>query len=281
MSALRFAVIGSPIAHSRSPEMHQAAYRALGIDATYERILVAPEALEGFVAALPTSGLGGVNVTLPHKERIASLVDVSTKVATSVGAVNCVTVLDDGRLEGDNTDAPGSIRALAEAGCEVCGRRCVVLGAGGAARAAVVGLVEAGAEEVVIAARRPDAAEALVAGLTRHLGAPPLRASGLGEELEGVFAAAGLLVQATSATLKDTETARTFAASLPLAALPATAVVTDLVYAPLCTTVLAAAEARGLTTVDGLGLLIHQGALSFERWLGRTAPIDVMRRAVV
>jgi shikimate dehydrogenase len=259
--------------------MHEAAYRALGIDATYERILVQSTELEGFVAKLATEGFRGVNVTLPHKERVLTLVDEVTPTARAVGAVNTVTVEESGRLEGHNTDAPGLVRSLAEVGVGARGRRVLILGAGGAARAAAVGLGEAGAVRIAVAARRLEAAEALSRDLSPHLSAP-LSALRIGDGLDAAFDETDLLVQATSATLGDTDEAYAFADALPFDALPANAVVTDLVYAPRITSVLARAEARGLATVDGLGLLIHQGALSFERWLGRPAPVDAMRRAL-
>jgi shikimate dehydrogenase len=276
--SLRFAVIGAPVEHSRSPQMHEAAYRALGIDATYERVHVEPEDLERFLDERSRS-FRGFNATLPHKEHLLSLVDVVTERATVVGAINSVTVEADGRLEGDNTDAPGLVGALAEAEVVVKGARVVVLGAGGAARASVVGLGEAGAARITVVARRPEAASSLCDSLAPYL-STDLDAVPLAGPLDGLFGETDLLVQATSATLGDTDVARAFASSLPLAALPDHAVVTDLVYAPLRTTVLAAAESRGLRTADGLGLLIHQGALSFERWLGRPAPIDAMRRVL-
>ncbi len=276
--SLRFAVIGSPVAHSRSPEMHQAAFRALGVDATYERIRVEPDALAGFVARLAEDGYRGINVTLPHKAKVMALVDRSTPTARAIGAVNTVTVERSG-LEGENTDAPGLVRALQAGGFDAPGQRIVVLGAGGAARAAVVGLAEAGASRIRIAARRPDAARALVDDLASHLPAA-LDALGLDDELEGAFAETDLLVQATSATLGETDEAKRFADALPMSALPRGAFVTDLVYAPRRTAVLRAAEAAGHATIDGLGMLVHQGALALERWLGQPAPVDAMRHVL-
>jgi len=276
---LRFGVIGSPVAHSRSPEMHEAAYRALGIDATYERVHVAPDELAGFIGRLAAEGFRGINVTLPHKQAVGAHLDEISKRARIIGAVNSITVEDDGRLVGDNTDAPGLVRSLVEAGFAPRGARVVILGAGGAARAAVVGLAEAGASAITIAARREEAAEALIEDLDAAT-VPTLARSGMGESLRAVFEDASLLVQATSATLASSPDPTGFAAALPLDALPRDATVVDLVYSPRETTVLAAAASHGLRTVDGLGMLVCQGALSLERWLGQPAPIAAMRDAL-
>jgi shikimate dehydrogenase len=154
-----------------------------------------------------------------------------------------------------------------------------VLGAGGAARAAVVGLARAGAARVTIAARKASRAEALVADLGPVLGTP-LDAVAL-DDVAARFAETTLLVQATSATLEGRNEAVPFAAALPFESLPKTASVVDLVYAPRETTVLRAAAHHGLRTIDGFGMLLHQGALAFERWLGVAPPLDVMRRALV
>jgi shikimate dehydrogenase len=189
---------------------------------------------------------------------------------------------DGGQLCGDNTDADGLCAALHEAGATLQGARAVVLGAGGAARASVVGLARAGASRVTIAARRATEAQDLAKALEPHVGRTRLDTVALERDALGrAFVGAGVLVQATSATLDDNPAAGELAALLPLDALPADALVTDLVYKPLETTVLAAARGRGLRTLDGLGMLLHQGALSLERWTGRKAPVAEMRAALL
>jgi shikimate dehydrogenase len=275
---LRFAVIGAPVAHSRSPAMHEAAYRVLGIDARYESILVEPGGLSAFVEALGAEGFRGVNVTLPHKGAVIPLLDEVSDAALAIGAVNVITV-DGARRRGDNMDAEGLTSALEEAGVRVRDARVVVLGAGGAARAAVYGLGSAGAASITIATRRAAGGDDLVSTIGERL-RTPLAATDLGDGLRKAFADADLVVQCTSATLGQGDDARAFASLLPFVALSSGAVVADIVYEPRKTTVLAAAEARGLRTVDGLGMLVHQGALSFERWLGRPAPISAMWDAV-
>jgi shikimate dehydrogenase len=260
--------------------MHNRAFEALGLDAHYVSFAVPPERLADAVRGMRALGIRGVNVTLPHKSAIMPWLDTIDPVAREVGAVN--TVIREGdQLRGTNTDAEGLTRALLEAGATLAGARVTVLGAGGAARASVVGLARAGAAKIHVAARQRERADALVNDLRSALGGVVLDSAGLAStELERLFNETDLLVQATSATLGGSPDAQHFASGLPLVALPATAMVTDLVYKPLQTTLLRAAVARGLSTVDGLGMLLHQGALAFELWTGRNAPLAPMRDAL-
>lgn len=273
-----YGILGWPVAHSRSPAMHEAGFRALGIDATYVPFPVAPERLAEAVGGLRALGVAGANVTLPHKQAVMAHLDAVEPEAQAIGAVN--TILRDGdRLIGANTDAPGVVRALRDAAFDPAGRRVVVVGAGGAARAAVVGLAQAGAASIAVAARRLDRAEELVAELRAAADGTALEAVELGSS-RAAFARADLVVQATSATLDGGAEAEAFTRGLALDALPDGAVVNDLVYRPRDTAVLTAARARGLRTVDGLGMLLHQGVIAFERWTGRSAPVEVMRAAL-
>ena len=276
-----YGILGFPIHHSRSPAMHNSAFEHLGIDARYVPFEVLPDRLGDAVRGLQALGVKGFNVTLPHKTAIMPLLDEVDAVARGIGAVN--TVLRDGeRLLGTNTDAEGLCRALLEAGVTLPGARVTVLGAGGAARASVVGLARAGVQSVTIAARSLERAEALVAELVGFLAPVTLQAASFEpSSLATAFAQTDLLVQATSATLESSPDAERFAKSLPLAGLPRSAWVTDLVYRPLETAVLREASALGHRTVDGLGMLLHQGALAFEHWTGRPAPIASMRAALL
>lgn len=270
-----FGILGYPVSHSRSPAMHEAAYHALSLDARYVPFAVAPADLPDAVRGLRALGVEGVNVTVPHKEAVVALVDEVEPAARAIGAVNTL-VRDGARWIGTNTDAEGLARSLDEEGVEV-GDHLVVLGAGGAARASVVGL-GARATEIVVAARRLEQAEALVASLSPSLPGARLRAFALGA-MDAVFKRASTVVQATSATLGDG--AEAFVSSLPLDRLPAHASLVDLVYVPRRTALLRAGEARGLRTVEGVGMLVHQGALALERWTGRKAPIEAMRTALL
>jgi len=257
--------------------MHESAASALGIKLRYERFAVAPGDLADAVRRKHESEIDGYNLTVPHKEAIMSLLDEVAPAAQAIGAVNTV-VRVDGRYVGHNTDAPGLVRSLEEAGVRVRDARVAVLGAGGAARAAVVGLANAGASEITVLSRRPEQSEALRSSLGAlvecELRTAPLNEAGRW------FRTATLIVQATSATLESNPGALEFAASLPIDALPDDAAVVDMVYKPLKTSVLARAEERGLTIVDGLGMLLHQGAIAFEMWTGFEPPLDVMRTAL-
>lgn len=271
-------IFGWPVTHSKSPAMHESAARALGIALRYERFAVEAGDLADAVAEKHGAGIDGYNLTVPHKQAIMELIDEVAPGARAIGAVNTVVRTDDGYV-GHNTDAPGFVRSLEEAGVTIKGARVVVLGAGGAARAGVVGLADAGASEVIVLSRRSAQAEELVASLADRAGTCRLSASTF-SDAEHCFDGASLLVQATSATLESNPSAAAFAASLPIEALPADATVVDMVYEPRRTTVLARAELRGLATVGGVGMLLHQGAIAFEMWTGFQAPLEVMRAAL-
>ena len=257
----RLGVLGWPVGHSRSPAMHNAALAAVGLaDWRYQLLPVPPPRFEETVRALPGAGFRGANVTIPHKEAALQVADTATDRARAIGAAN--TLLFDGGIHADNTDAPALIEALPIA---PEGRTALVLGAGGSARAAVWALLDAGAKEVQIWNRSPARARALVA----DLGATAV---------EGP-APADILVNCTSVGLD--------AADDPFKQLPVAAdelatylCVADLVYAEPETRLIRAAQARAVPVVDGLTLLVGQGALSFHQFTGRPAPVDLMRRAV-
>lgn len=258
----RLGVLGWPVAHSRSPRMHRAALAALGLaEWSYQHLPAPPELFADVVAGLPGAGFYGANVTIPHKEAALALATAPTARARAIGAANTLTFGPGGAVVADNTDAPGLLNAL---GVDVDGRRAVVLGAGGSARAAVHALHTGGAD-VQVWNRTPARARALVA----DLGGRAV------ERLE----AAELLVNCTAAGLHDQ---RATFKHLPLAAdeVGEFATVVDLVYSGSGDTALiTAAKERGSATVDGLEVLVHQGALSFTTWTGRVAPIAAMREA--
>jgi shikimate dehydrogenase len=257
------AVLGWPVEHSRSPALHNAAFAALGLDAAFVAFGVAPERLADAVRGLVALGALGASVTVPHKEAVARLCDRLEPPADRIGAVNCL-VFEDGAVVGHNTDAGGFVDALAERHVAVRGRRAVLLGAGGAARAVAAGLTDAGAVVEVIA-RRPDAVDFAPA----HPWEP--------EVLAGHFADADLLVDCTSMALHESSDAAL--AALPVQALRAGAVVSSLVYHRRGALLDAAAQ-RSLRTVDGRGMLVHQGARAFALWTGRPAPVAVMAAAL-
>ncbi|CAM3009507.1 MULTISPECIES: shikimate dehydrogenase [Methylobacterium] len=254
-------VVGHPIAHSRSPLIHGYWLSQHGIPGSYERLDVAPAAFPDFLRALPESGFRGGNVTIPHKEAAFALADTLTPRAKTIGAVNTLVVEPDGRIRGDNTDAPGFCahldHSLGAGWPERAGGTAVVLGAGGAARAIVVGLAENGVRRILIANRTRTRAETLAAL------APGIGAALDWNDLPDALAGAGLVVNTTSLGMKGQPPL-----DLDLTPLPATAAVADIVYAPLETDLLAAARRRGLAAVDGLGMLLHQAVPGFEAWFG-------------
>jgi shikimate dehydrogenase len=257
----RLAVLGWPVAHSRSPAMQTAALQALGLDGeyAYEAIAVAPEAFAETVGGLPGDGFAGVNVTIPHKEAALALATHSSEDARGIGAANTLTFAADGAIRADNTDAPGLLDALGEP----APRTALVLGAGGSARAAAYALRRAGAE-VFVWNRGRERVQRLAADLGVAAVAEPRPAA--------------VLVNCTSVGLHDPQ--ETFK-EIPVKAddLGEYACVVDLVYRDGGTELLRQAAQRGIRCVDGLEILVRQGARSLRIWTGRTAPLDVMRRA--
>jgi shikimate dehydrogenase len=261
-------VCGWPVAHSRSPQMHEAALRAVGLeDWRYLRLPLPPELFAETVRALPAAGFRGVNVTIPHKEAALALADEATVAAREIGAANTLTFADGG-IHADNTDAPGLLAAL-PAGFSPAGRSALVLGAGGSARAVVWALRRAGAADVAVWNRTPERARALVA----ELGGRAVEAGPAGLE------APELVVNCTSVGLRDGD-APFKALPLDADSLGAGSLVVDLVYRARGTQLLEAATTRGASVVGGQEVLVAQGAASFERWTGVPAPVDVMRAAV-
>jgi shikimate dehydrogenase len=264
----RLGVLGWPVAHSRSPAIQNAALAALGLAGWHYQLLpVPPELFEETVRSLGEAGFAGANVTIPHKEAALALADEPSEAAREIGAANTLTFTADGTIAAENTDAPGLLAAL---GVEVAGMRAQVLGAGGSARAAVWALAHAGAAEVLVWNRTGERARRLA----RELGASPVDRP----------QAADLLVNCTSVGLATVERSSTQDDGLNQLGLANDQIgeysyVADLVYRSGSTPLLAAAAAHGAHTVDGLEILVAQGALSLRLWTGREPPLDVMRAA--
>ena len=255
----RACVIGWPVEHSRSPLIHRYWLKQYGIAGTYEKEAVEPKDLAGFLGSLGERGYVGANVTLPHKEAALRLAAVADEAARAIGAANTLWLDQAGRLCAGNTDAYGFITNLEAEAPEWNERRppVMVLGAGGAARAVVHGLLGEGASSILLANRSRDRAEALAEAF-----GPAVRIIGW-QDRNRALDDCGVLVNATSLGMTGKERL-----NIDLAALPTDAVVTDLVYSPLETALLAASRARGNRTVDGLGMLLHQAVPGFERWFG-------------
>lgn len=266
-------VIGTPIKHSRSPLMHNHWLRAHGLEGTYAAIEVAPDELEARLAALAADGLKGVNVTIPHKEAVFALAAERDQAAQKIGAVNTVIFRKSGGFLGINTDAPGFVASLQAATAPWAGGPAMVLGAGGAARGVVYGLIEAGVREIRIVNRTLKRAEALARDMG-DLGATltPLPWDKISEQMIDL----ALLVNATSLGLAGGRPLE-----LDLSPLAPGALVTDIVYAPLETDLLRAAKRVGHETVDGLGMLIHQARFAFEAWFGILPEADAGLRAAL
>ncbi len=277
MNVPRAAVIGWPIEHSRSPLIHGWWLRHYGLPGRYDRVAVRPEDLTDFLARLVPEGWAGINITVPHKEAAFAWLRDSGAVlsdhARRLEAVNTVWI-ENGRLQADNTDTYGFMANFREhcPDWQATGRHVIVIGAGGAARAIVTGFQDAGVERITVANRTPARAEALVQAMSQPQG-PALAAAAL-TELPSLLKTADAVVNATTLGMKGQPPL-----AIDLAALPEHAVVADIVYVPLKTPLLAAAEARGLAVVEGLGMLLHQAVPGFERWFGLRPEVTPALRA--
>jgi shikimate dehydrogenase len=264
---VRLGVLGWPVAHSRSPAMHNAALAFLGLtDWRYQRLPVPPHLFAETTRALAGAGFRGANVTIPHKHAALALADEASEAARAIGAANTLSFRADGTIAAENTDAPGLLAALERS---PQGATALVLGAGGSARAAVWALLHAGAAEVLVCNRTYARAQTLA----EELGARAV------QRPEG----ADILVNCTSVGLQPSASPDAEPLSeLGLAhdQLGEYSYVIDLVYTDAPTALLVAAQGAGARTLDGLDILLAQGALSLELWTGRPAPLDVMRRAV-
>jgi shikimate dehydrogenase len=271
-------VIGDPVDRSLSPVLHNAAFRALGLDWIYVAFPVASGRGAEAVAAMRTLGLSGLSVTMPHKSTVGAALDRLGPVARRIGAVNTISWAGsdhNGPLVGDSTDGPGFLAALVEdEGFDPMGARCVVLGAGGAGRAVTAALADAGAESVDVIARSA-AARATCAALAGERGraVPPDDV----EDLSAAVSGCRLLVNATPVGMAGNGIAYGMAVDL----LGPGHHVVDLVYAPAVTPLMAGARERGATASNGLGMLIRQAGMQVEIWTGRPPPLDVMSAAAV
>jgi shikimate dehydrogenase len=265
-------VMGWPVAHSRSPRLHGYWLARYGIAGAYLPLPVRPERVAAALQGLVALGFAGCNVTVPHKQAVLALVDHPDPLAQRIGAANLVVVRPDGTLEGRNTDVEGFLGNLRETcpAWQADAGPAVVLGAGGAARAVLAGLLDAGAPELRLLNRTRRHAEALAA-----LFGGPVRVLDWAER-DRALAGAGLLVNTTSLGMQGQPPL-----ALDLAGLPRAAVVCDLVYVPLETPLLAAARARGNVVVDGLGMLLHQAVPSFAAWFGMRPEVTAELRAMI
>jgi len=262
-------LLGDPVSHSASPELHNAAFEAAGVDGVYVAVRCAPDDLVGFMRGLARAG-GGGNVTLPHKEKAASILDVRSEAVRRTGACNTFWGDEDGRVHGDNTDVEGFRRALnVFVEGPTAGMRVLLLGGGGAARAALAALVEDGAGEILLFNRTQDRARAVA----RRIGGQKVRVVPIARELDGEDF--DLVVNATRLGLEPGDPSPIDSHKLDRAG-----AAMDLVYGHHTTGFVESSASAGIRTTDGTEMLVQQGAVSFERWWGQEAPIQAMRAAV-
>ncbi len=258
-------VLGDPIGHSLSPKLHNYWLKKYNIPGAYEAIHVVPDMLQRTLRGLPRKKFKGVNLTIPHKEAANLFVDERDDSARRVGAINTVTVMEGGRLKGSNTDAYGFYANLVAQAphLNIKGKRAVVLGAGGAARAVCVALQDMEVADIIILNRTQEKADRIITAIGK-----PCRVENW-DNRENLLEAASLLVNATPLGMKGLQPLK-----ISLDALPREAVVADLVYRPLETDLLKEARARGNTAIDGLGMLIWQAVPAFTAWFGVAPEVD-------
>lgn len=263
-------VIGSPISHSKSPQLHRHWLKTYGIPGDYIPMDVAAQDLENVLRTLPKAGFVGVNITIPHKEAVLEIADLVTDRATLIGAANTLIFRKDGHIHADNTDGYGFVENLKTGAptWQPAAGPATVLGAGGAARAVIASLVDAGVPEILLSNRTRVRAEKLADDFGNRVTVIDWVQAG------NILEESALVVNTTSLGMIGKPNMR-----VPLDGLRRGTVVTDLVYTPLKTDLLAAAEQAGCITVDGLGMLLHQAVPAFERWFGKRPDVDSAARA--
>ncbi len=268
-------VIGDPVKHSCSPPMHNAAFREMGMDYVYVPFWIKPEHLPAAVEGFKAMNVAGINITLPHKKAVLPLMDSISQEARLIGAVNTM-VFKDGMVEGHNTDARGLIASLREEGVDsIEGMNIIVLGAGGGALAVVAGFALEGAGRITIANRTTEKAVQLAETIGNKTGVEVEGLSLDDKRLPERMAGSSLLVSTITAGMDP---------SIPLVISPdwlhENLTVCDIVYVPPETNLLKAANERGLKTIGGMGMLVHQGAISFRLWTGKQPPVGTMQKAL-
>jgi shikimate dehydrogenase len=269
-------VIGDPIEHSRSPQMHNAALAKAGLDYVYVPFHVRPDDLAYAITGFKAVNVVGINVTLPHKQAVIRYLTSISREAELIGAVNTLTFVGD-EIHGDNTDAPGVLKALEEDGnmSVPVGKDVVVLGAGGSARAVVVALALAGVASITIANRTVERAISLAEEMQQKTDIP-MQGMGLADaRLPAAVRRSLLLINTATASMDPTQPLLVSADWLQ----PNT-IVYDIVYTPPVTPLMNAAAERGCRTLGGIGMLVHQGAIAFEKWTGVTPCTETMHQAL-
>lgn len=269
-------IFGYPVGHSFSPLMQNAAIEALGLPYIYIPFEVSPENLGSAVNGIKPLGIAGVNITVPHKEKVIPFLDEITEEASLIGSVNTIEN-KNGRLIGHNTDSRGYIRSLREdAGFDPKGKKALIIGAGGGARGVIAGLSVNGIAEIVIANRTLGKGEALAAEFGKKFKGIKFSAHPLSSLKDpDILSSLDLVINTTSMGLEGKSI------EIELSFTPSHTLISDIAYKPSTTSFLKNAQETGRKTLDGLGMLLYQGAISFETWTSYTAPVDVMKKALI
>jgi shikimate dehydrogenase len=270
-------LIGWPVSHSVSPTMHNAAFADRRMNWRYVPLPVHPDRIAEAVLGLRALGFRGANVTVPHKQAVMPHLDRWTSAAEAIGAVNTIIVDEGGAMTGDNTDAAGFIADLRDNGVDPAGGNALLIGAGGSARAIVYGLAEAGAASVTLLNRTVDRADSLIAVMRNYFPHVAFHTGAFPDAVAEMASGAELIVNCTSLGMHPLVEGLPWDEEVEFTP---EQTVYDLVYNPASTRLLQLAAADGARTIGGLGMLIHQGAIAWERWTGEEAPVAVMQRAV-
>ncbi len=277
-----FGIMAHPVAHSLSPVMHNAAFKALQMPHHYHAFDVKPDELPAAVSAMRVLGIKGVNVSIPHKEQVLKFIDQINEEARVIGAVNTIVQGEDGRLIGYNTDGAGYVRSLlSETEIDLRQTHALVIGAGGAAKGIGVYLLKSGCKQLTVMNRTASKGEQLVHQLQSYIepyaSETKVQAISWQDEVSGTHDPFNLIINTTSVGMWP----NTEAAPVRLKDMEAHIIVSDIVYNPLQTTLLQDAEKAGATVHQGLGMFVHQGALAFEYFTGEKAPAELMRHVIL
>ncbi|MHB8841599.1 MAG: shikimate dehydrogenase [Candidatus Aquicultor sp.] len=269
-------IIGYPLTYTFSPLMHNKAFEALNLNYRYLPFVVEPKALENAIDGIRSLNIQGINVTMPHKEAVINFLDELSAEAKTIGAVNTIKN-DNGRLIGYNTDAQGFIKSLEEESFNPAGKTAIILGTGGAAKAAAVALARAGIKSIVILGRSQNRAGAIASNLISNFQEISVKTLTFEDNLADIFQIGELIVNATPVGMKESGDLL----PVPLELINASHFVYDLIYTPLETALINGARHKGARAANGLGMLLYQAASAFEIWTGTSAPVEVMRQALI
>lgn len=269
-------LFGWPVAHSISPQMHNAAFVARQMNWRYLAFPVPPDRVAEAVASLPALGLRGVNVTVPHKQAVMKHLHNWTAAAEAIGAVNTIVVDEEGQLTGDNTDGAGFIADLVAHEVDPANKRAIVIGAGGSARAVVYGLAEAGVHSIAILNRTVAKAVELAATMQSYFPQIRISSAAFPDAVTSSAQEADLIVNCTSLGMEPRIEGLPWEENVEFRE---DQIVYDLVYNPAMTRLLQLASTDGATSIGGLGMLVYQGAIAWEKWTGESAPVTVMQQA--